>query len=135
MNIYKRKLVKLNVILCVRKKGGDTMSNYNWVKIGDMVEGLIQDDPVDFNEEATYHLLRRYKPELPFSFDKYINDYKNELGVDFIKRREALKKIIMEEFDADTKIEFISYVLYYFHKRKLNRKKLRELENYLDENR
>ncbi|WP_319204431.1 hypothetical protein [uncultured Ilyobacter sp.] len=110
------------------------MSNYNWVKIGEMMQKLIEDNTVDFNEEATYCIMRRYNPELPFSFDRYIKTYKDELGIDFVQRKEVLAKIFLN-YDVDTRLKLLNYLLYYFHKSKVNRIKLKELENYLDENR
>ncbi|WP_319371231.1 hypothetical protein [uncultured Ilyobacter sp.] len=110
------------------------MSNYNWVKIGEMMQGLIQDNTIDFNEEATYYIMRRYNPELPFSFDRYIKNYKDELGLDFVQRREVLKKIFMD-YDVDMRLKLLNYLFYYFYKRKVNRIKLKELEDYLDDNR
>ena len=110
------------------------MSNYNWVKIGEMLQELIQDNTMDFNEEATYYIMRRYNPELPFSFERYINSYREELGLEFVQRKEVLKKIFMD-YDVDTRLKLLNYLLYFFHKRKVNRVKLRELENYLDDNR
>ena len=110
------------------------MSNYDWEKIESMLEKLIEDEAMKFNEESLYHLLRRYKPQLPFNFNKYITECKECLGVDFIQRRVVIYEILRDEFDEDLKVEFLSYLLYHFHKMKLHLKNLHELENYLDKN-
>jgi hypothetical protein len=111
------------------------MSNIDWKKIGKMVEKIVEDDALEFNEESLYQLMRRYKPELPFHFGKYISECKECIGVDFIKRRDIIDKIFNDEFNEEAKLEFIGYLLYHFHKIKLCPSKLHKLENYLDENR
>jgi|GEM_PF-2688273 len=110
------------------------MSNYNWLEIGERIQNLFTEDTLDFNEEATYCLMRRYNPELPFSFERYIKMYKNERNLKFIERRTILGDIFME-MDVDKRLELINFILYYFHKRKLNRRRVMELEDYLDANR
>ncbi len=110
------------------------MSNYNWVEVLKKLQNLFAEDVIDFNEDATYCIMRRYNPELPFSFEKYIKLYKKEKNLKFVERRKILGNIFIE-FDVEKRLELINFVLYYFHKRKLNRRKLRELEDYLDFNR
>ena len=110
------------------------MSNYNWVEIGERVQNLFSEDTIDFNEESTYCLMRRYNPELPFSFERYIKLYKEDRGLKFIERRTILGDIFMN-LEVEKRLELINFALYYFHKRKLNRRLVKDLEDYLDLNR
>lgn len=110
------------------------MSNYNWVEIGEKMKHLFTEDIIDFNEESTYCIMRRYNPELPFSFEKYIKMYKEEKGVSFVERRTILGDVFMN-LEVEKRLELINFILYYFHKRKLNKRKVADLEKYLDDNR
>lgn len=110
------------------------MGKYNWPKISEMICDLYTEDSSSFSEESQYCLLRRYNPELPFSFERYLKLYKEEYKLKFVERSRVLQDIFME-LAEDTRLDIINYVLYYFHKRRLNKRKLIELENYLDENR
>lgn len=118
----------------MRIKGRGHMSNYNWVEIGEKIQNLFAEDTVDFNEESTYCLMRRYNPELPFSFERYIRLYKEDKGLKFVERREILGSIFMD-LDVEKRLEMVNFILYYFHKRKINRRRVNELEDYLDLNR
>jgi len=110
------------------------MSNYNWVEVMEKMQTLFVEDTVDFNEESTYCLMRRYNPELPFSFERYIKLYKSDKGVKFAERKQILNDVFMD-LDVDKRLELVNFILYYFHKRKLNRRRVNELEDYLDLNR
>lgn len=110
------------------------MSNYNWVEVMEKMQKLFIEDTVDFNEESTYCLMRRYNPELPFSFERYIKLYKDDKGVRFVERKQILHDVFMD-LDVDKRLELVNFILYYFHKRKLNRRRVNELEDYLDLNR
>lgn len=94
---------------------------------------LCTEHTTDFNEDSTYCIMRRYNPELPFSFDKYVKVYKKERGLSFIERRVVLDDIFLN-LETEKKFSFINFILYYFHKRKLNRKKVLDFEKYLDDN-
>lgn len=110
------------------------MSNYNWVEIIEKLQKVFEEDTVDFNEETTYSLLRRYNTRLPFSFNRCIKIYKEENGLTFVERRVVLREIFMNLND-EKRLDLINHMLYYFHKRRLNRKKLNDLEEYLDSHR
>ena len=109
------------------------MSNYNWIKIVEKLQNLFAENIVDFSGESTYSLLKRYKPELPYSFERYIKLYKKERGLQFIEQREILKDIFMD-LEVEKRLEMINFALYYFHKRKVNKRLVNELEDYLDLN-
>lgn len=110
------------------------MLNYNWVEIGEKLQNLFAEDVIDFSGESTYCLLRRYNPKLPFSFDRYIKLYKRDKGLKFVEQREILKDIFMD-LDVEKRMDMINAALYYFHKRKVNKRLVNELEEYLDLNR
>lgn len=111
------------------------MPNYDWKKIREMLEDVVDDEALQFNVESLYHLLRRFRPDLPFNFNKYIAECKECDGVEFIERQEVVHRIFKNELDEGKKLKFVSYLLHHFHKHQLNPKKLHKLENYLDENR
>ena len=110
------------------------MTNENWLEVKEKLHGLFKEATVDFNEESTYCLMRRYKPELPFSFERYIKMYKEERNLNFVERRTILGDIFMA-LEEEKKMELINFILYSFHKRRVNKRKVIELEEYLDNNR
>ena len=110
------------------------MSNYNWVEIGEKIQKLFTEDIVDFNEDTTYCIMRRFNPELPFNFERYIKMYKEEKGLTFVERRTILGDVFMN-LDVEKRLEMINFILYYFHKKRLNKRWINELEDYLDNNR
>jgi hypothetical protein len=86
-----------------------------------------------FNDTILYHYFRRFKKELPFSFDKYLKEEKKRRGEHFLQRGKALKEMFMS-FPVEIKEEIVNYYVYKFHQHKVSRRSLYELEDYLDNN-
>ncbi len=107
------------------------MKEYNWDKIIRDIQELTDNDIKDFNAVTTYCLLRRYDLTLPYNFKTCIKRYKKKLGVDFIEQKEVLIDIFLE-LPEDQKVDVLNHMLYYLHKRKVDKFKLTKLEDYLD---
>ncbi len=107
------------------------MKKYDWELIIKKILELTDNDTKDFNSITTYSLLRRYDSNLPFSFDTCIKRYKEELNVNFIEHKYINKDIFLN-LEESKKLDVLNHILYYLHKRNINKYKLKEIENYLD---
>jgi hypothetical protein len=105
-----------------------------WRHVGDLMHEINKDNSEVFNDNVTYHYFRRFKKELPFNFDKYVNDLKKVKKTKFIKRSDVLKEIFLS-FSTEVKEDVVNYYLYKFHQHKVSRRRLLDLEKYLDDNR
>ncbi len=105
-----------------------------WGHVRDLMHEINKNNYEVFNDNVIYHYFRRFKKELPFNFDKYVNELKKTKKTKFIKRSDVLKEIFLS-FPTEVKEDIVNYYLYKFHQHKVSKRSLLDLEKYLDENR
>lgn len=105
-----------------------------WEKVMELVSEINKNNFEDFNDNIVYHYFRRFKKELPFSFERHLANMKKEKNTKFLKRSDVLREIF-SDFSLDTKEDVINYFLFKFHKYKASKKRILKLEEFLDNNR
>jgi hypothetical protein len=105
-----------------------------WGHVIELMHEINKDNSEVFNDNIVYHYFRRFKKELPFNFELYISELKKEKHTAYLKRGDILKQIFAS-FSVETKEDILNYYLYKFHQHKVSKRKLLDLENYLDNNR
>lgn len=105
-----------------------------WKKLIDLICEINKNNFEVFNANIIYHYFRRFKKDLPFNFEKYIENVKKEKKVKFLRRTDVLWEIF-SEFSLEIKEEIINYLLYKFHQHNASKKRILELEEFLDRNR
>ncbi len=105
-----------------------------WEKVMELVSEINKNNFEDFNDNIVYHYFRRFKKELPFSFERHLGNMKREKNTNFLKRSDVLREIF-SDFSLEKKEDVINYFLYKFHKYKVSKKRILKLEEFLDNNR
>jgi len=105
-----------------------------WEKVLELVSEINKNNFEDFNDNIVYHYFRRFKKELPFSFEKHLANVKKQKNTSFLKRTDVLREIF-SDFSLDTREDIVNYFLYKFHKCKVSKKRILKLEEFLERNR
>ena len=105
-----------------------------WEKVMELVSEINKNNFEDFNDNIVYHYFRRFKKELPFSFERHLANMKKEKNTKFLKRSDVLREIF-SDFSLGTREDIVNYFLYKFHKCKASKKRILKLEEFLDNNR
>jgi len=105
-----------------------------WEKVMELVSEINKNNFEDFNDNIVYHYFRRFKKELPFNFEKHLENMKKEKNTNFLKRSDVLTGIF-SDLPLEIKEDIVNYFLYKFHKCKASKKRVLKLEEFLDNNR
>jgi len=105
-----------------------------WEKVMELVSEINKNNFEDFNDNIVYHYFRRFKKELPFSFEKHLANTKREKNTNFLKRTDVLRGIF-SDFSLEIREDIINDFLYKFYKCKASKKRILTLEEFLDNNR
>ena len=105
-----------------------------WEKVMGLIHEINKNNFEGFNDNIVYHYFRRFKKELPFNFEKHIENMKREKKTKFLKRSDILREIF-SDFSLTTKEDVINDLLYKFHQHKASKRRILKLEVFLDNNR
>ena len=105
-----------------------------WEKVIDLMSEINKNNFESFNDNIVYHYFRRFKKDLPFNFERCVDNVKKEKGTKFLKRTDVLREIFMN-FPLETKEDVVNYYLYKFHQHKVSKSRILKLEEFLDNNR
>ena len=64
-----------------------------WKKLIDLICEINKNNFEVFNDNIVYHYFRRFKKDLPFNFEKHIENMKKKKKVDFLRRTDVLWEI------------------------------------------
>ncbi|MEI6856463.1 hypothetical protein [Psychrilyobacter sp.] len=105
-----------------------------WEEVMELVSEINKNNFEDFNANIVYHYFRRFKKELPFNFEKHLENVKREKKTNFLKRSDVLRGIFLD-FPLEIKEDIINDFLYKFHRHKASKRRILKLEEFLDNNR
>jgi len=103
----------------------------NKVKAYEMIKEIILYEVSDFNTKSLYYLIRKYRLNLPFHSETLMKDYRKRRNDPNITWSELFRDILMD-FTREEWLDLLNTMLFYLHAKKVNHRKLKKLELYLD---